>query len=187
MVLHRLLGDHQRVGYLVGRVALGHQLDDLELPRRERTWLHRGTLDEQIARGGESASDQRLTLRAGQLTSRRERDRLARALERTLELAGHAAEAKMTRMAPVLSTRVPLRVGEIWGCADDFDGLVARLRGDEPIDAQGVAMLRRLLNDGASPLYYRRSPVTLRHAVRSARLALEPVSAPAPVEVPIAA
>jgi hypothetical protein len=76
-------------------------------------------------------------------------------------------------------------VEEIRACAGDLDALIARLRDQDTVDAQGVAMTERLLANGASPLYYRGSTLTLRHAVRSARLALEPVSAPA--EVPLAA
>ena len=81
---------------------------------------------------------------------------------------------------PSPSSRVPLRRDEIGACADDFVALARRLRDGNAIDAQGVVMTKRLLSDGASPLYYRRSPVSLRYAVRSARLALEPVSAWAP-------
>ncbi len=153
---------------------------------RLSTWLHRAALDEQIASGVDVEGDERLALRAAQLTSVGERKRVARSLERTLEIAGHPAEAVGGRTAPALSSRVPLRVREIRECAADFDALVARLRDGETVDAQGVAMTKRLLGNGASPLYYRRSPVTLRHAVRSARLALEPVSAPAEAEVDVA-
>jgi hypothetical protein len=56
---------------------------------------------------------------------------------------------------------MPLRVREVRASADDIEALVRRLRDGEAIDAQGVAMIRRLLNDGASPLFYRRSSVTL--------------------------
>jgi hypothetical protein len=154
---------------------------------RWNTRLRRGALDDQIARGFETAGDERLALRAAQLTSRKERDRLARALEHTLELAAAPAESVLSRTAPVLSARVPLRSRDLRECANDVEALVARLRDAEPIDPQGAAMTRRLLVDGASPFYYRRSSVTLRHAVRSARLALEPVSIPVEVEVPLAA
>ena len=152
---------------------------------RLSTRLHRAALDEQIARGVDVEGDERLALRAGQLASVGERNKLARSLERTLEIARHPAEAVGTRTARGLSTRVPLHVEEIRDCAGDLDALVARLRAEGAVDAQGVAMTTRLLSNGASPLYYRSSPLTLRHAVRSARLALEPVSAPA--EVPLAA
>jgi hypothetical protein len=156
---------------------------------RLNTRLRRGALDDQIARGVDTAGDERLALRAAQLSSREERDRLARALEVTLELAAAPAEAVRSRTAPVLSARVPLRSRELREGASDVEALVARLRDAEPIDPQGAAMTKRLLVDGASPFYYRRSPVTLQHAVRSARLALEPVPAAVEVdiEVPLAA
>lgn len=152
---------------------------------RLSTRLHRGALDEKIARGAEPAGDKRLTLRAEQLASRTQRDRLATALERTLQLATHPADTPSASAARVFSVRVPLRVREIRDCADDIKAVARRLRDGNRIDAQGAALTKRLLTDGASPLYYRHSPATLRHAVRSARLALEPVSAP--VEVPLAA
>jgi hypothetical protein len=166
-----------------------HVAPEPGVPARIRlsTRLHRARLDEQIACGAGVEGDERLALRAEQLTSRDERDRVARGLERTLEAADHAAEARRARGARVLSLRVPLCVPEIRDCAADFDALLARLRDEDAIDARGVAMTKRLLSNGASPLYYRRSPFTLRHAVRSARLGLEPVAAPVEVEVPVAA
>jgi hypothetical protein len=152
---------------------------------RLSTRLHRGALDEKIARGAETAGDERLTLRAEQLASRTQRDRLATALEHTLQMATHPADSPSASAARRFSVRVPLRVREIRGCAEDIEALARRLRDGNPIDAQGAALTKRLLTDGASPLYYRHSPATLRHAVRSARLALEPVSTP--VDVPLAA
>lgn len=85
--------------------------------------------------------------------SRADRDRLARSLERTLEIASQPAEAVRARTAPVVSARVPLRVREVRASADDIEALVRRLRDGDAIDAQGVAMTRRLLNGGASPLF----------------------------------
>ena len=152
---------------------------------RLSTRLHRGALDELIARGVGTADDERLALRAAQLGSRTQRDRLATTVEHTLELAHRPAEALRESMIRRLSPRVPLRVGEIRDCADDIQALARRLRDGDPIDVQGVALTLRLLTDGASPLYWRHSPVTLRYAVRSARLALEPLSPQ--VDTPLAA
>jgi hypothetical protein len=145
---------------------------------RLSAWLHRGALDEKIARGVQTAGDRELGLRAEQLVSRTQRDRLASALERTLDPAE-------TLAARGLTARVPLQVRAIRDCADDIEALVRRLRDGKPIDAQGAALTRRLLTNGASPLYYRHSQQTLRYTVRSSRLALEPVSAP--VAAPLAA
>jgi hypothetical protein len=151
------------------------------------TWLRRGALDERLARGAGGDDDERLALRAAQLASREHRDELARALEHTLETAKDPAEAQRTTAVPTMGVRVPLRVREIRDCTPELGALIARLRDEKPIDAQGAAMTRRLLVDGASPLYYRGSGVTLRYAVRSARLALEPISTTVEVEVPLAA
>ena len=60
-------------------------------------------------------------------------------------------------------------------CAGDLRALIDRLRDGEPIDVQGVAMVARLLGDGASPLYYAQAPRSLQHTVRAARHALDPV------------
>jgi hypothetical protein len=154
---------------------------------RLSTWLRRGALDERLARGADAGEDERLTLRAAQLASRVHRDELALALEHTLATAEDPAEAQRTTAVPTMGVRVPLRVREIRDCAPELGALIARLRDGKPIDARGAAMTRRLLVDGASPLYYRGSGVTLRHAVRSARLALEPVSTEVEVEIPLAA
>ena len=153
---------------------------------RLSTWLRRGALDERLARGADAGADERLTLRAAQLASREHRDELALALQHTLETAEDPAVARRTTAVPTMGVRVPLRVREIRDCAPELGALIARLGDGKPIDACGAAIARRLLVDGASPLYYRASGVTLRHAVRSARLALEPVSAPAEAEVDVA-
>jgi hypothetical protein len=154
---------------------------------RLSTRLRRGALDERLARGADAGDDERLTLRAAQLASRAHRDELALALEHTLETAEDPAEAQRTTAVPRMGVRVPLRAHEIRDCAPELEALIVRLRDGKPIDARGAAMTRRLLVDGASPLFYRGSGVTLRHAVRSARLALEPVSTEVEVEVPLAA
>ena len=52
--------------------------------------------------------------------------------------------------------------------------LVRRLRTNGPVSAQGVAMVRVLLTDGAGPLHY--GDGDLRLAVRAAMLALDPPS-----------
>jgi hypothetical protein len=58
-------------------------------------------------------------------------------------------------------------------CAGEILALAGRLRED-PVDVRGVAMAWVLVHDGASALYFDRGP-SLRYAVRSARLALDPI------------
>ncbi|MEA2330981.1 MAG: hypothetical protein QOH58_1119 [Thermoleophilaceae bacterium] len=141
-------------------------------PRRTPVWLslralwHRARLDDLLARGISPAGSKELEWRAAQLL--RGRSTLAAAVESTLERAH--------RPSPPFSTEVRLRRGEVLDCADDLLALTRRLRDGRPIDVQGAAMTSRLVTDGASPLYFE-GDLSLRYAVRSARLALDPLGA----------
>jgi hypothetical protein len=130
-----------------------------------RTWWRRDELDERLAHGTDPNTDQWLAYRAEQLVSRSTRIHIAAALEDAL------CEA---RKAWSVSARLPLRRAELRACADDVVALAARLRDDNPIDVQGAAMAARLVFDGTGPVY-RNGAITLRYAVRSARLALDPI------------
>jgi hypothetical protein len=111
------------------------------------------------------------------LISRHRRGRTSEPSRLADELEAAARDARSPRLWTV---RVqPLRA-PVLECADDIDALIRRLRDDEPVDPDGVAMVRRLLRDGASPLYYERAPQTLRFAVRSARMALDVVGPEVP-------
>jgi hypothetical protein len=68
---------------------------------------------------------------------------------------------------------VPVRRDEALDCTGEILALTERLR-DDLVDVHGVAMASRLVFDGSSPLYYVGGP-SLKHAVRSARLALDPI------------
>jgi hypothetical protein len=137
------------------------------LPLRLRVWLRRDRLDEQLARGADPLADTALHRRAEQLGSRAGRARLAEGFESVL------SEARSPR-AP-FTTRVTPRRAEVRACAEDLLALARRLRDERPIEVEGAAMASRLLYDGASPLYYEAASVSLRYAVRSARLALDQV------------
>jgi hypothetical protein len=56
-----------------------------------------------------------------------------------------------------------------------------RLRGVEPVSAQGVALLESLLIDGTSPLYVHIEPGALGSRLRAAAAALEPAEPIGPV------
>ncbi|MBV8998793.1 MAG: hypothetical protein JO304_07020 [Solirubrobacterales bacterium] len=56
-----------------------------------------------------------------------------------------------------------------------------RLRGAEPVTAQGVALLESLLTDGTSPLYVPTEPGALGSRLRAAAAALEPTTRHDPV------
>jgi hypothetical protein len=140
------------------------------LGRRLSLWWHRIELDEALAAGRQPSAGTLLHDRAEQLSSLSGRAKLVRALEETLHEARKAA--------PFHGARLPLRRREIRNCDEDIIALVRRLDDESQIDAQGAAMVSLLLSDGASPLY-RAGDRSLRFAIRSARLALDPVERPA--------
>jgi hypothetical protein len=135
-----------------------------------RTWWHRDELDEQLVHGADPESDAALSRRAAQLRSRSTRIALAAALENAVREA-HKAWS--------VSARLPLARAEVRGCADDVMALARRLRADEPIAIHGAAMAARVVFNGNSPLYSE-APISLRYAVRTARLALDPVAVAQP-------
>jgi hypothetical protein len=141
---------------------------------RLRVQLHHLRLDDDLAHGADPHSSPELALRADQLL--RGRERIAVAIERALESA--------RRPGPVFSARVPVRRAEALECSGEIVALTERLRED-PVDVRGVAMASGLAHDGASPLYLDGSP-SLLYAVRSARLALDPIGERFE-EVPVAA
>jgi hypothetical protein len=130
-----------------------------------RTWWQRDELDDRLAHGADPDTDPLLAQRADKLQTRSTRNHVAQSLEDAVN---------ESRKAWSVSARLPLRRVEIRHCADDIDALVARLRDGDPIDVQGAAMAARLVFDGTGPIY-RNGNISLRYAVRSARLALDPV------------
>jgi hypothetical protein len=133
---------------------------------RLRVLVHQDSLDDQLARGVDPAGSEALQLRAQQLLARRAP--VAKRLEEVLTRA-------RKRSAP-FTAEVPVRRADVRDCADDLLALARRLNDGHEIDVQGVAMTARLLTDGCGPLY-RESDYSLRYAVRTARLALDPVGA----------
>jgi hypothetical protein len=135
---------------------------------RLKAWWQRELLDERLALGADPDTRDELRLRSRQLLSSGVRAELADRFETVVR----QARRPVTRTAP--STRLPVRRAEVRECADDLLVLAQRLRADVPIDVRGAAMASRLLMYGTSPLYYQAAPVSLTHAVRSARMTLDP-------------
>ena len=131
---------------------------------RLRTWWHRDELDEQLVHGADPETDAALSRRAAQLRSRTTRTVLAAALEDAVREA---------RKAWSVSARMPLARAEVRASAGDLMALARRLRADEPVAVNGAAMAARIVFNGNSPLYGD-APISLRYAVRAARLALDP-------------
>jgi hypothetical protein len=135
------------------------------LPLRLRTWWRRDRLDEQLAGGANPESSPALTLRARQLGSDAVRSQLANSIVAELGEAHAPNLGAFTRAGND-------KRAEVREYADNLRALVARLRLDEPVDVQGAAMIARLVNDSASPLY-RKGDESLGSLVLSARLALD--------------
>jgi hypothetical protein len=130
---------------------------------RVLTRLSAGDLDRRLAHGADPMLSDELSLRVGQLGSARTRVRLANVLRTAVEFASG-------RRAPLITTR--LRREEIRECDELLLTLAERLRGGEPLGAQGLAMTARLVADRAGPLYRSRANGSLAAAVGDALAAL---------------
>lgn len=128
-------------------------------------WCRAAQLDRQLAAGASPQSSPWIGLRAQRITGRRSRGRvaggLARALSRAEDITPGTA-ATWPHRQEVFAARIVLRA------------LDRRLRAPEPVMARGVAMLKVLLTDGASPLYRLGEPGALGSHLRAAAAALEP-------------
>jgi hypothetical protein len=127
-------------------------------------WWHGAAFDDALAAGVDPDSDVRLAAHAARLARPHCLEALADGLERAV------ADAERPRRP--LSAAVPVRAGEV---IDDKDGLLALaalLRSTRQPSPRALALTRRLLIDGASPLYVADAPQSLRDAVAQAAGAL---------------
>jgi hypothetical protein len=67
---------------------------------------------------------------------------------------------------------VPVRLAEVNRSAPELAALAGRLAAPGPVPVQGVAMVTRLLADGAGPLYRQASRDDLGAMIDRARAAL---------------
>jgi hypothetical protein len=116
----------------------------LQLLLRVRTRLLRAWLDGCIARGLERSRDRALALRKEQLVGRRERTRLALQLERILADVGRRPRPK---------SAVPIDRCAVDVAKPVLVEVILSLRSSERVEARGVALGRRLLSNGDSPIY----------------------------------
>ena len=107
--------------------------------------LRGNALDRAIADGCPPDSRLDLTLRAGQLVHPLSRRRLAASVRRIV------AEAESP--GPGFSAAVPPHRRAVATWREALLGLADRLARLEPVNPTGVARLRELISDGASPLY----------------------------------
>jgi hypothetical protein len=128
---------------------------------RMRTRWQRNQLDDELAAGADPDASAELSERASQLRSEPVRARLANTLvdplvaDRARELPTVGARPRRTALKRNLDELVPL---------------IERLSDGRPIEARGAAMTARLVSDTQGPLYRKGD---LRHALRSARIALD--------------
>lgn len=122
-------------------------------------------LDRELAAGSPPHVGTLLAVRGQRITSRRGRARVADGLARAVRDAG---------TSPRFGAAVPPDRREVLAARAVLAVLERRLRAPEPVTAQGVALLRELLIDGAGPLYRSTEPGALGSRLRAAAAALEP-------------
>ena len=128
---------------------------------RMRTRWRRKQLDEALSAGADPRASVELGVRASQLRSEPVRASLANTLVDPL-VAGRG------RGLLAIGTRP--RRGALQRNLDELVPLLERLCDGRPIDVRGAAMTARLVSDTEGPLYRKGD---LRHALRSARMALD--------------
>jgi hypothetical protein len=115
---------------------------------------------------GESPAESReATARLQLLLDVDHRSRLAAALRNLLE---RARQPRRYRLDPA----VPIRRSEILRSEPLILSLADELEELEDVNPRGVILASRLVHDGRSPVYWRRSEMELDRAVRHARTAL---------------
>jgi hypothetical protein len=139
------------------------QMSDSTLRDRVRARLLSARADDVLADGADPLSSPLLAARAEQLCSARSRAALAKGLTRAV------ADARRSR--PSLTAAVHVARPAVRSCAPSLLALAAEL-GDAHVRLQGVALTRRLLSDGTSPLFCARAEDDLRAVVDEIRAAL---------------
>ncbi len=143
------------------------RLDASSITLRMRVAFRRAALTVRLSEGADPVDSAELALRAHQLVGDRERRTLARTLQRSLE---EAREPRLSVYGPV-----PMRRREILQAEQPLRVMIARLRDNRPVTAEGMALIERLITDGTwSPLYRTTVPGSLRRLTVLATAALEP-------------
>jgi hypothetical protein len=129
-----------------------------------------GELDCQLAAGINPQTTTVLALHAERIIERRSRTRLANGLTRALRSARDTA--------PGFTAAVRPYAPELIAADSALAALHCCLRSPAPVNAQGVAILRALLTDAASPLYQPSEPGALINRLRTAAATLGPSDPP---------
>jgi hypothetical protein len=126
--------------------------------------LRGGELDRRLAAGIDPQTTEVLALRAAKITARRSRTRVADGLARARLSAGRPSPGFTAAMRP--------DAAELSAAGSLLADLDDRLRGPEPINPQGVAILRELLTEPASPMYQYSEAGALAEWLRTAAATL---------------
>jgi hypothetical protein len=124
--------------------------------------VFRARLDCALIAGANPASSPLLSARAATLTQPSTRDELADGLDLIVASA----------QQPPGSRRLTPRHSSVLANAPLLREMALTLRGPQPLYAQGIAMIRRLLTDGSGPMYTSRDGSALERELRRARSAV---------------
>jgi hypothetical protein len=110
-------------------------------------WLNRDSLDRALAGGANPSESVELSMRAGQLLDRRQREEIAITIEALLDLAGRRDRLYLG------FSRIPIDRERIEASRAELERLAEILRGPRYGSPRGVAMARRLVTDFRGPIY----------------------------------
>jgi hypothetical protein len=137
------------------------------VPLRMRVAIHRDVLTRELAAGAPPELSPELGLPAAQLVSPRARRQVARTWRGTVK---EAHQPPMTRAYFSI-----IRRNAVINAEDAINAVVARLTSRQPVAAEGMARLHRLMTDGMdSPLYSPAEPGALRRQIVLATQAMDP-------------
>ncbi len=119
-------------------------------------------LDRKLIAGADPGASPVLAARAGHLTQRSMRVRLANQLDDLV----NGLDARPGRLI------IRPRVGAVRASQDELRQLAARLRGFAPVYADGMAMLADLITDGTGPVYATGHGTTLAGRLRTVSAAI---------------
>jgi hypothetical protein len=107
--------------------------------------LRADKFDHQLAVGVPAPAGSALAVHQERLTSTTEREAVARSLRQAVRDADSGA---------VFSSRIPVHPRNIAAAEGLIDAITLRLHSPAPVNARGMARLRRVLADGSGPLYW---------------------------------
>lgn len=133
---------------------------------RIRTAARRSELTRALAEGVEPSARPELEVRAAQLTSRRNRNTLARTMRR---IVAEARKPAMSRSRVLIIRREAVLDAE-----DAITAMIEHLTSSEPVLPKGIALAERIITNGhQSPLYNDGEPGALRRLIADATAAME--------------